>query len=147
MKAKPFFGIARGFVFAGIVIALVILSGCFHQIRTARPLSPPPVRLVDRITNANHIVATNTFARRFSVSISGQSVSMLVKAVSSAKHSTPCDCVFDWDLEFYRDTLFLAKIRYQGSHFMFESDEYYDDTGALLTLYRDLLKRSTPPEI
>jgi hypothetical protein len=146
MKARPSVGVVRGLVCAGIVFGLVILSGCVHQIRTASPTSPPPASLVDRITDANRIVASNTFARRFSVSISDQRVSRIVKAVSSAKHSVPSDCVFDWDLQFYRDTIFLAKIRYQGSQFMFESDEYYDDTGALRSLYRDLLKRSTPPE-
>ena len=145
MKAKTSFRAVGGLVCAALLGAVTMLSGCLPHGRARNRSSPPPASLVERIRDADRIVATNRFGPNFSLSISGQQVNRIIRAVSSARRSAPTDSVFDCDLLFYRDTNPLAKIRFQGAHFIFESDEYYNDTGVLDTLYRDLLKRSTRP--
>jgi len=64
-----------------------------------------------------------------------------VRAVSSAQHCAFTDSVFDWDLQFYRETQLLADVHLQGSHFLFEGEEYFDGH-VLERLDHDLLKRT-----
>ena len=48
--------------------------------------------------------------------------------------------MFDWDIQFYKQTELLATIRFQSGHFLFGETEFLDDTGVLETLYRDIEK-------
>jgi len=139
----------------GFSVALVLASGCAQPSRTSsHSLSRPQTTndIARHVLDADHIVITNRFAsimekyRGFRLSIPGEEARKIVRAVSSAKRCAPTDSVFDWDLKFYREAHFLAGIRLQGAHCVFEGDEYYDTSGVLDHLYHDLLKRTTRPE-
>ena len=139
----------------GFIVALVLASGCAQPSRTrSHSLSQSQATndIAGHVLDADHIIITNRFAtimekyRGFRLTISGDEARKIVRAVSSAKRCAPTDSVFDWDLKFYREAHFLADIRLQGSHCVFEGDEYYDMGGVLDHLYHDLLKRTTRPE-
>lgn len=109
--------------------------------------SYPPAKLASLIADADRIVVTNRFAniepqyQGFSLTISGDEARHIVRAISSSEPSSPTDSVFDWDLSFYREAQFLADVHLQGSHFVFENEEYFDGR-VLERLYHDLLKRT-----
>jgi hypothetical protein len=106
-----------------------------------------PTNLAHLIASTDHIVITNGFAafvekyRGFSLTISGDKARKIVQTVSSAKPCAPCDCIYSWDMKFYRETNFLAVIRF-GGHFIFEKQEYYDESGVLERLDDELLKQT-----
>lgn len=126
-------------------MVICILSGCrsapngtgYHV----------PTHLINQIASTDHIIITNRFADRepryrgFNFTVSGDEASKIVHAVSSAQHCAPTDSIFNWDLQFYRGTHLLADIHLQGSHFVFEGEEYFDGR-VLERLYHDLLKRT-----
>jgi hypothetical protein len=99
------------------------------------------------IADTDYIVITNRFADRvsryhgFSFTLSGDEARQVVRAISSSQHCAPSDSVFDWDLQFYRGAQLSADIHLQGSHFVFEGEEYFDGR-VLEQLHRDLLKRT-----
>jgi hypothetical protein len=127
-----------------LIALLALFSGCKNS--PARS-SNPPVKLANLIAGADHIIITNRLAgtvtryRGFSLTVSGIEARKIVQAVSSAEHSAPTDSIYDWDLQFFRDTHLLADIHLQGSHFVFEDEEYFDGR-TLERLYDDLLKRT-----
>jgi hypothetical protein len=107
-----------------------------------------PTNLAHLIASADRIVITNRFAasiekyRGFSLTISGDEARKIVRAISSARHCVPTNSIFDWDLQCYRETHFLADVHLQDSDFVFEGEEYADDSSVLERLYDDLLKRT-----
>jgi hypothetical protein len=126
------------------VLFVTALSGC-NEPATIR--GAPPATLTSLIADADHIVVTNRFAGRepryrgFSLTISGDEARRIVRAIAASEHCPPTDSAFDWDLKFYRGEEFLAGIQLQGSHFVFEGEEYFDGR-TLERLYHDLLKRT-----
>ena len=124
-------------------LGVVALSGCQHPPSGGHP----PTKLASLIADADHVVITNRFADRmprsrgFSLAISGDEGRQIVRAVSSAQQCAFTDSVFDWDLQFYRETQLLADVHLQGSHFLFEAEEYFDGH-VLERLDHDLLKRT-----
>jgi len=126
------------------LLVVSILSACKHP-----PITNgyPPAKLASLIAGADRIVVTNRFADRepryrgFSLTISGDEAGQVVRAVSSSEHFAPTDSVFNWDLRFYREAQFLADVHLQGSHFVFEGEEYSDGR-VLERVCHDLLKRT-----
>jgi hypothetical protein len=106
-----------------------------------------PTKLAHLIADADHIVITHRFAasiekyRGFSLTVSGDKAREIVRTVSSAQSCAPCDCIYGWDMKFYRETNFLAEIQF-GGHFIFEKQEYYDDSGVLERFDSELLKKT-----
>jgi hypothetical protein len=137
-----------------LILVLALLSGCEHP-----PVSgSPPTKLAGLIADADHIVVTfrpppwdhpNPVPpperyRNFSLTVSGDEARKIVRAVSTAQQSGFTDSMFPWDLQFNREAQLLAEIHLQGSHFMFEGEEFAD--GRMLEqLDEDLYKRTTPP--
>jgi len=125
-------------------LVVVALGGCKHP-----PMSSgdPPTKLASMIADVDYIVITNRFADRvsryhgFSLTLSGDEARQVVRAISSSQHCAPSDSVFDWDLQFYRGAQPSADIQVQGSHFVFEGEEYFDGR-VLEQLHHDLLKRT-----
>ena len=127
-----------------VLMFLVVsaLSGCKHP-----PMSGghPPAKLAGLITGTDRIFITNRFGDRepryrgFSLTISADEAGQIVRAISSSELCAPTDSVFDWDLRFYREAQLLADVHLQGSHFVFEGEEY-SDGHVLERLYHELLK-------
>jgi hypothetical protein len=120
---------------------------------TIPPAGSPATNLPNFIASADHIVITNRLAnldtryRRFSLSISGGRVSKIVEAVSAARcHEMRSDSEYDWEVQFFRATNRLAVIDLQCGMFWAENKEYYDGTGVLEKLYREILDRTEPLE-
>ena len=143
------------FICFGFIVVLVSASGCSQPPHTgshSMSQSQATNDMARHFLDADHIVITNRLAsiiekyRDFSLTIPGDQAKRVVRALSSAKHCASSDSVFDWDLRFFRETHYLAGIRLQGSHFVFEGDEYYETSGVLDHLYHDLLKRTARPE-
>ena len=143
---------------SGLVVLLVILSGCQH---------PPanlitPTKLAGLVANADNIVVAYKLPpwdhpmtlskpekhRHFSLTISGSQASKIVGAVMTAQPlcTPPCtDSAWPWDLQFYQDTHLLAEIHFQSSNFVFENGEYYAGGKALKRLDEELYHQTTSP--
>lgn len=130
-----------------ISVLMLLLAGMVSGCQSSPMSGDHPTKLASLIAGADHIIITNRLAnsepryRGFSLTISGDEARKIVQAVSSSQHCGPTDSIFDWDLQFYRETHFLAVIHLQGSHFVFEGEEYSDGR-VLERLYHDLLKRT-----
>jgi len=98
-------------------------------------------RLKHLIARADRIVAVNGALEH---TISGKSAKNVVRAISSARPFSPCDCDSDWDLKFYRNTNYLATVRIYDNLFEFENEQYYDTSGTLESLYWDALAEREP---
>ena len=140
-------------IFTFILFLVTVCNG-LAQINTTVPAAgSTTTNLAHLIASADHIVITNRFAdadpemlRGFSLSISGNRVSKIVAAVSSASRLQGGTLsAWDWELRFFRGTNRLAVIDFQGSVFLAENVEYSDDTGVLEKLYSELLDRTTRP--
>lgn len=143
---------------SGLILVLVLLSGCQHP--PANHI--PATKLAGLVANADHIVVTYKLPpwnspipvpppenyRHFSLIISGDQASKIVDAVSTAQPlcAPPCtDSAWPWDLQFYQDTHLLAEIHTQSSNFVFENGEYYAGGKALKQLDEELYQRTTSP--
>ncbi len=107
-----------------------------------------PTKLAHLIAEADHVVFTNRLDafvekkhRGFSLAISGDKAHEVVRAISSAKPCAPCDCIYTWNMKFYRTTNLLAEVQF-GGHFIFEGQEYYDESGVLERLESELNSES-----
>jgi hypothetical protein len=126
---------------------VTVCNGLAQTNTMVPPAGSTPTKLAHLIASADHIIITNRFAdletryRGFSLTISGDEARRIVRAISSSQHCGPTDSLFDWDLQFYREAQFLADVHLQGSHFVFEGEEYFDGR-VLEELYHDLLKRT-----
>ncbi len=103
--------------------------------------------LINRITNADHIVITNRLAdfekkyRAFSLTISGDGARNIVRTVSFTKPTGGCLCFNSWDMKFYRETNFLADVELGEGLVVFEGQWYKDDSGVLKRFDSELWKQ------
>ena len=104
--------------------------------------------LVDRIAAADRVVVTNWATTDvpdsgFSMSISGDRVGRVVKAVSAARlyrgQEHP-NWEYDGELRFYHATNYLAAIYFSGGDFL-ANGVCHDDTGVLAEVHGDFGKR------
>jgi hypothetical protein len=92
------------------------------------------MRISTLTAGADRIVATNSCGLypSFSLTISGDEARRIVRDVSSMHPvPLPSNCIFCWELRFYRDGQDLASIHVCHDMFIFGNDEYYGDTGVL----------------
>ena len=138
-----------------LVILFALSSGCRHP-------APPPVvairaqaNLVRRIANADRVVMTNRWASsgepefNFTVCISGRKVESVVRAVASARPlvGVSTRCIYDWQLQFFNRTNFLAQVGFQGECFLDQGTEYEDGTGTLQKWYDKLVSYARRREL
>ena len=115
-------------------IDFVVLSPYSSDVRSL-------VNLSNQITNADRIVLTNSLDEYpgFSDSISGDRMRRIMNAVSSAKRmNAPSDSAWEWQLQFYKGTNFLASVNFEGSSFVIGTEEYSEESGVLDNLYDEV---------
>jgi hypothetical protein len=118
--------------------------------------SRTPTHLASQIADANFVIVTNPtpmteLERGFSLTISGNKARDVVQAISSAQRydtgSTPVGTLWLWQLHFYRDTNCEASVYFEGSTFIGDGGFLYRDEGGTLDkLYREVMRRTSPPE-
>jgi len=119
------------------ILAIALLNGCKRT----------PSNLAHQIASADHIVVRYRFAHPppqlsgIRLSVSGDKVHEIVKAVSSATHEGDTLCAWPWELQFYRNTNRLAIIDFQGPSLLVENVEYWDKSGVLAELDREILRQ------
>ena len=124
-------------------IKLRTLAGNIPEACSTTPAYLTPTNLILRIANTDHIVATNWFDAThgdlgFGVTISGDKVWEIVRAISAAKkypNQPVTESIWDWELQFYKGTNQLDAIHFQESVFLADG-EYDDETGVLEKTYR-----------
>jgi hypothetical protein len=138
-------------LFTFILVLVTVCNGQAQINIVVPPAGSEPTNLALLIARADHIIITNRAAnqvpkyRGFSLLISGPRVSKIVAAVSSAKRNqAETDSEWDWEMQFFRATNYLATVDFQGRMFLAENGEYEDQTGELDRLYTELLHRTTP---
>lgn len=148
MNGKTQTSVALALFCIGSFCALLIFNGCVYQGYPNAPLTP--VNLARQIADADQIVITNRFLEReigvagFSASVSGQEVTTVVNAISTAARvGLPLDAIMNCELEFYNATNHLATVRFQQGAFAAENAEYVDDSGVLEKLYSDFYKQGS----
>jgi hypothetical protein len=113
------------------ILVIALLSGCGRT----------PSNLAHQIARSDRMVIRYRFADRqpelstFRLTISGDKVSEIVRAVSSAKRVPYTLSAWDLELQFYSDTNCLAIVDFQGDVFIVERDEYqyeYRDRSGVL---------------
>lgn len=70
-----------------------------------------------------------------SLTISGEQAKQIVKAASKAMPIGHTQGMFETELQFYRGTSFITKIFIQDGDFVFQQQEYSDDSGVLRRFY------------
>src|SRR5689334_1562031 len=149
-KSQLFFAVAFT-----VIIGLVVLTPTRSLAQSA---TDPPyftaTNLANRIARAERIIATNWLAGQsgqptFSTPIPRNQVKSIVKAVSEARANLSglsCNCIFDWELQFYQGTNSLGAFHFQGSVFVTDR-EFQDASGILEKLYKDLTTRAYAAEM
>jgi hypothetical protein len=139
------------------IFALFLMALCKGLAQTNTTVTPPDstlVNLSNLIANADYIIATNANTgfnsrhRSFSLTISGDEVRKIVKAVTGARLicAPPCTGSLCLDkLQFYRGEQMLAMIHLEGRYFVVgdvhKGVEYIDDSGALHQFSLDLVNK------
>lgn len=122
-----------------LILAAVLLTGCKHA----------PSNFARRIARADRIVIIYRFPHgppplsSFSLSVTGGKVHEIVHAISSAKRLGVAPVtlsIWEWELRFYSGTNLLATVDFQGDVFLVENSEYYDDSGMLAGLDREIYR-------
>lgn len=115
--------------FAVVLLSLTVFLGGCSRSRT-------PAALSQRIAGADRVLVWD-WAHMDHLSIEGEGVTKLVKAVSAAKGGNrKYSAQYGKTIEFYQGSNFLARIRFQQDVLKTEEGEYYDGTGVLKTLDR-----------
>jgi hypothetical protein len=153
MNRNTLAGVALVLMFVVAFCILATLSGCNRRTDTSVPLPNTLADLAHQIADADNIIITNRFADTnspflgVSLSLSGQQVSRIVRAISSARRlEIGTWSVWDWELQFYKATNRLATVDFQEYSFLVKKGEYMDETGVLEKLYREMLERSSLPK-
>jgi len=121
----------RCYTISGLPLLLIGFCGCSQP-------GQPPTEFTQQIFQADRIVATNRYDATNFV-LTGEEVGRVGKAVASAKHDkNHYQAIFDWDLQFYTGTNFLAVVHLQDAAFWIGGTQYIDETGVLKTFYHRL---------
>ena len=97
--------------------------------------SPKNARLADQIRGADRIVATNRSVSA-PVVVEGSEAKRIAAAAAGAKWDRNYyPAIFDWDVQFYAGTNFLAVIRLQDRIFKTKHAQFNDETGVLKAFY------------
>ena len=110
----------------------------------AKPVAP--TEFIKKIRHTDHIIITNRYADRrteyqgFSLTLSGDKMKRIVKAVSLLKvnpYSPGSASGWEWQLQFYQGTNYLGIANFDGMAIVIDR-EYPDETGVLEELYDEL---------
>jgi hypothetical protein len=137
--------------------ALFLVALCEGLAQTNTIVTSPDstlINLSNLMANADHIIVTNANTgfdsrrRGFSLTISGDEVRKIMKAVTGARLrcAPPCTGSLCLDeLQFYRGVQMLAVIHLEDSYFVVgdvhKGREYKDDSGALHQFWLDLVNK------
>ena len=142
-------------LFFAIAVFLSMMSGYSARAQGAItnfdvPVADTPTNLARQISSADHVVVIYTFVNpptltNVSLSISGDRLTKIVGAVSSARQHFGTITSWGWKMQFYRGTNCLAKVPFSGDFFVVAGHggcEYIDESGALKKLYLDALDKA-----
>jgi hypothetical protein len=119
-----------------LLLLLATLCGC------SKP-APLPAEVAQRLTQADRIVVATNGHLSSPLTITGEEVGKVGRAVASAKQDgASYDGIWNWDIQFYQGTNFLTVIHLMDRTFWTENTQYSDDTGVLKAFYRRLIEES-----
>jgi hypothetical protein len=134
-------------------LAIVALNRCSSDPQVAGYISP--ARLVSQITSADRIVVVSTFHNMsgashfasFRAIITGSEMNSIIRAISSLRAPTcdlptaPSDCLYDWQLQFYRGAKLLGTADLADCLVRCDGVEY-DAPEMLKSLYHRIARQS-----
>jgi hypothetical protein len=106
------------------------------------PFTNTPSALARQIADADHIVVKYAFSSEhtnFNYEISADRTREIVHAISSAKCDLHSKTRWEWNLQFYKGTNYLATVPLSGDHFLADNDEFGDGTKTLWELSLDII--------
>jgi hypothetical protein len=138
-----------------LVLLLALFGGCQHLAPAPPAATGPQANLVRCIADADRVVITNRWASstepaiNFTVCITGSKVDGVVRAVASAEPlvGVSTRCMYDWQLQFFKDTNCVGQLGFQGSFFQDHQTEYQDGAGTLQKLYDKLVSYTRRREL
>jgi hypothetical protein len=147
----------------GSMVLIAMVTGCRHPAGNGQELarSPSdlstyktPTNLANQIASADYIIVTNSMVPQyagFSLVLSGNKAEELVRDISSARHytlQTDPGWLPDWELQFYKGTIYLASVPFIGDGFIGDGGNqqwptrqiYTDQSGTLGKIYEDVTR-------
>jgi hypothetical protein len=145
------------------MVLLAMVTGCRHppgnRLELARSPSDlstykTPTNLANQIASADCIIVTNSNFPQyagFSLVLSGNKAKELVQDISSARCytlQTDPGWLPDWELQFYKGTIYLASVPFVGDGFIGDGGKqqwpmrqsYNDQSGTLGKIYEDVTR-------
>jgi hypothetical protein len=117
-----------------LLLLLAALCGCSRPARL-------PAEVAQHLAQADHIVVATNGHLSSPLTITGEEVGKVARAVASAKHDrNNYDGIWNWDVQFYQGTNFVTVIHLMDRTFWTEDAQFRDDSGVLKAFYRRMLE-------